>query len=77
MLGTITQLTRNMETFGDKLYNRTNEAIDDVFEQGTIAQLTFQAFNKYIDLNDYPLTYLFLPYHVSSNEILINLSNKS
>jgi hypothetical protein len=39
-----------METFGDKLYNRTNEALDDVFEQGTIAQLTFQAFNKYIDL---------------------------
>lgn len=29
------------------------------------------------NLNDYPLTYFFLPYQVSSNEILINLSNKS
>jgi hypothetical protein len=38
----------------------------------------FVRFNQLkIKENDYPLTYFFLPYQVSSNEILINLSNKS
>ncbi|MGV3630879.1 MAG: hypothetical protein ACO1O6_06725 [Bacteroidota bacterium] len=39
-----------METFGDKLYMRLAEARKNLFLHGEIAQLTYQAFQKYIEL---------------------------
>ncbi len=39
-----------METFGDKLYRKVSEARNKLFLQGEIAQLTFQSFDKYVQL---------------------------
>lgn len=39
-----------MLTFGDKIYRRIANAQDNLFDQGEIAQLTFQAFNRYVYL---------------------------
>lgn len=39
-----------METFGDRLYRRISEARNILFLQGEIAQLTYQAFDKYVQL---------------------------
>lgn len=39
-----------MENFGDKLFGRVNAARSLLFLQGEIAQLTYQSFNKYIDI---------------------------
>lgn len=41
-----------METFGDKLYSRVSNARHNLFLQGEIAQLTYQAFVKYMELID-------------------------
>jgi hypothetical protein len=39
-----------MEAFGDKLNRRVNEARNILFLHGEIAQLTYQAFDKYVQL---------------------------
>lgn len=39
-----------MITFGDKLYRRVNTAKNTLFLQGEIAQLTYQSFEKYVQL---------------------------
>jgi len=39
-----------METFGDKLYARVNASKTTLFLQGEIAQLTYQSFDKYMQL---------------------------
>ncbi|MNU20691.1 hypothetical protein D3C71_89400 [compost metagenome] len=39
-----------METFGDKLYDRSFNARNLLFLQGEVAQLTFQSFHKYKEL---------------------------
>ncbi|MDP1727352.1 MAG: hypothetical protein Q8M15_11255 [Bacteroidota bacterium] len=41
-----------METFGDKLFGRVNSARNALFLQGEIAQLTYQSFDKYVQLID-------------------------
>jgi hypothetical protein len=39
-----------MDTFGDKLYKRVSVARSILFLQGEIAQLTYQSFDKYVQL---------------------------
>jgi hypothetical protein len=39
-----------MEAFGDKLYGRISEAKNSLFLHGEIAQLTYQAFDQYVQL---------------------------
>lgn len=39
-----------MKTFGDKLYERISSSRGSLFLQGEVAQLTFQAFHKYVEI---------------------------
>ena len=68
-----------METFGDKLYRKINLAREVLFLQGEIAQLTYQSFQKYVELignlseNEVEVTY---PIGYRPDNTTINTTHK-
>ncbi|HEY0056898.1 MAG TPA: hypothetical protein VGB63_16225 [Pedobacter sp.] len=68
-----------METFGDKLYNRAAVAKNMLFLQGEIAQLTYQSFDKYVQIinetqeNEIEVTY---PIGFRPDNTAINTTHK-
>lgn len=68
-----------MQSFGDKLYEKVNDARSNLFQQGEVAQLTYQSFDRYIHfINEYPEEEIEITYPVGykADNTPINATHK-